>query len=60
MMRTDDGGRVATAMDSGACLSSNGGKMYACHSASSVLKTEARYVSAPTADVIYLTAGQVR
>ena len=56
-IRTYDGGRVAIGTDDGIYLSSNGGKTYKAFSAKSVLKTGGRYVSAPTADVIYLTAG---
>jgi len=50
-------GRVALATGSGVCLSKNGGASYECHKAPVDPDSPGRYVAAPSADVIYLSAG---
>jgi len=51
-----DGGRVVVATSDGVCTSNNGGTTYSCHKVKE-LTTPGRYASAPSADVIYLSAG---
>jgi photosystem II stability/assembly factor-like uncharacterized protein len=51
-------GRVVMAGGKGPCFSSTAGAIYTCKAASLKVPQSVRYVSAPSKDVIYLSAGQ--
>lgn len=58
-IRAYDDGRVVLATDSGVYVSSDAGKSYTAKAIpASILKTPARYAAAPSAKVIYVTAGE--
>ncbi len=56
-IRAMGSGRVALASDSGPCLSTNGGRTFKCYQVPFKYGNWGRYVSWPSADVIYITAG---
>lgn len=51
-------GRMTIAAPNGPCTSSTGGLFYVCHKVPFKNPGTGRYVSAPSKDVIYVTAGQ--